>query len=145
MDNKQKEISSRFEEAAQLDPTTKIILEGKGLIMEYTNTEVKGLLNSTGLNILAKTPDREFISNPSNLQFLLFWALKKHQPDITEEVVDGYLTLKRHGYVVRKVQECLEVFYPEVDDLIDKKKSTTDPKVTEVSGSSTGASAGISV
>ena len=122
--------------------------------LEFTNTQIRGLMKETGYNMIEAAPSVELLRDMNFLEALLFWGLTKHHPMLTRESVPDLISINRFGYIVSRLRKAIDVFYPDLSDIPDDpagqvKVLDTKPNPTgtdasqKESGSDTGQSGSV--
>ena len=107
----------RIEETFQLDPLTTITLKGKTFTMELNNYAVKGIYKDTGHNLLAIGFGLKEMQSPELMGATLYWALKEHHPELTQDDVDKLFTYRHYGYILERLKVALDLFLPDMSDV----------------------------
>ena len=112
----QEERRRRIERTFQLDPTVSITLKGKAYTLEYNNYAVKGILRDTLFNMLARGLDKEALESPDILGAALYWGLKTHHPDLSQDDADKLYTYRHYGYIISKITDAVSLFTADMSD-----------------------------
>ena len=108
----------RVQDTWKLDPQVKVMLKGKEYVIEFNNYAVKEIFRSEKqINIMKDGVTMETLQDPEALSLLLYWGLKEHHPDLTQDELDRLFTYKHYGYIVNKLTSALDMFTPDMSDV----------------------------
>lgn len=113
----------RLQDTCKADPRVEIMLGGKPYFLEFTNRAVKNVLTKLEVNLLKDNFSIEDLQDPAKLCTLLQIGLSTHHPDITEDALDDLLTARQWPYVMNRLSTSLELFMPDMSDMVEAKVS----------------------
>jgi len=120
-----------IEESFKLDPIVTIMLKGKEYQLEFNNYAVKGILKDTGYNLMSKEPRLAYMHSPEIFGAFLYYGLKTHHPEMTQEEADKLYSLKHYLYVLDRITKAVTLFMPELTEE-EKAMVMASEKVPEV-------------
>lgn len=118
LEQQRKEIEETF----KLDPQVTIKLKGAEYTLEYNNLAIKGIYKDTGYNLLSTTLGKEQMDDPNIMGALMYYGLKTHHEDMTQEEADKLYTYRHMVYIMSRITSALQLFIPE-----SSKRDLTDP------------------
>lgn len=108
------ERKQRLEAISRLDPHVDITLRGESYTLELNNRSVKDLLADTGVNVIKDGFPEDKADDPEFLGSLLFRALQKHHPEMTQEKADDLFSPRQYFYITYKLKEVLSLYLPDM-------------------------------
>src|SRR6266550_2091013 len=88
------ELVSRLQGATKLEPATEITLKGSVYRLEFNNYAMRNLFKATGIDVM-KGFDPKKLNEMETRTAFIYWGLKTHHPELTEEEGESCLPLSR--------------------------------------------------
>lgn len=107
----------RMVETVKLDPKVPFVLGEKEYVLVFNNLAARKVLTETGINLLTTGVGTDEMAKPDVLGSLIYWGLKTHAPELTQEHVDVTLTLRHLLYYQTQIATALSLFFPDIADL----------------------------
>lgn len=108
-------VGKAVDESFKLEPSLTVVLRGKGYTLEFDNMAAKGILRDTGQNILTES-GANLLDHPDHLGSILYWGLKRHHEDMTQDESDGLLVLRHRFYITKRIMEAMSLSIPDADE-----------------------------
>lgn len=134
-----KEYLNRFMVGAlSLDPRVPLQIDGRNYTLLFNNLAAKGIYQEIGINLLDRDSldeIRYLHKDLEKLTIFLYWGLKECHPEITKEQVDReVIVLKLIFYIMRQINQALNLFLPDMSDVkVEDNVGTTDYEDSRVS------------
>ena len=134
--------TKRIGETLKLDPTVIIMLKGKDYTLEFNNFAIKGILKDTGFNLMGSFLGTEEMENPEIMGAVLYYGLKTHHNELTQEECDKLYGYRHNVYILDKIREAIRLFLPDMSDIVraeegegeEAKEPVNPPKPLTPSG-----------
>lgn len=119
----------------QTNPEVEVRIGEKTCTLHYTLRALRDLRADTGKNLLGVGLSPQDAGDPEFLAKLIFYGLKKHTPDITEDDILDSIDSKSLLYVLGQVMKALNVAMPvqESDVASPTPKPESDPTDAQIS------------
>ena len=120
----------QIEESFKLDPTVTVTLGDKKYLLEFDNTAAKEIFKAIAYNMLSDPDIVARLNDPNSVGVILYWGLKRHHPEITEEEADRLLTAKHRLYITSTLIQAMTGFVPDLatgDDKESPAEAVKDP------------------
>lgn len=108
---------ARILDTNKLDPKVTLVMDGNDLILEFTNRAVKDVEKELGINLFNGEFTAQHMTNPTMLSRMLYFGLRKHQPELTLEQIDDMFSFRHFGYYMNRLTEALSMFTPDTSDI----------------------------
>lgn len=118
-----KRFKSRVLETFQLDPVVTITLKGHDYTLEFNNWAVKEILRESGVNMIATGFTSEHMQSPEIMSVVLYYGLKTHHSELTQDGVDRMFTLRHYPYIHDRLSDAVDLFLPDMSDMEIEKRA----------------------